>query len=212
MGLFEHLRGEFAFVVIDERRREAILARDRMGIKPLFYMPLKDRFLFASEVKALFEDDRISRELDPTGLTAAIAVADTPGRTPFKAVRQVRHAHYLRLNLDTLEFSEHCYWDAMTQRRRDIPQDPREQVEAVREEVSRAIRLRLRADVPIGAYLSGGVDSSIVSARMAQELTLVPRFIWFSRTLLGTSNFRTLRMWRRCIRKWSSTAYRQSLC
>ena len=176
LGMFEHLRGEFAFVIIDEPRREAILVRDRMGIKPLFYMPLKDRFLFASEVKALFEDDRVPRELDPTGLTAAIAVADTPGRTPFKGVKQVLHSHYLRLNLDTLEYTEHRYWDAIEQRQRNIPSDPREQVEAVREEVSRAIRLRLRADVPVGAYLSGGVDSSIVAARMAQELPKIPVF------------------------------------
>lgn len=176
LNLFQYLRGEFAFVVIDERRREAILVRDRMGIKPLFYMPMKDRILFASEIKAIFEDERVSRELDPTGVTAAIAVADTPGHTPFRGVRQVRHSHYLKINLDTLEFSEHRYWDAIQERRRDIPTDPREQVEAVREEVSRAIRLRLRADVPVGAYLSGGVDSSIVAARMAQELPKIPVF------------------------------------
>lgn len=170
------LRGEFSFAVIDERRRELIMARDRMGIKPLFYMPCGDHFHFASEIKAIFQDDRVHREIDPTGLTAAIALTDVPGRTVFRGVRQVRHAHFVRVSLDSLRISEHRYWDALSDRQRNLPTDRRELIERTRHEVDEAIRLRLRADVPVGTYLSGGVDSSIVTARMAAQVDRVTSF------------------------------------
>lgn len=173
---FEHLRGEFSFAMIDERRRVAVLGRDRFGIKPLFYTRSGERFLFASEIKALFRDSQVERRIDPAGLIAAISVADTPGRTVFAGVRQVRHAHFLRVSLDTLEASEHRYWDALERRRTDVPSDPREQAEMVRAEIDKAVSLRLRADVPVGAYLSGGIDSSLVAATMAGKMDRLDAF------------------------------------
>jgi asparagine synthase (glutamine-hydrolysing) len=170
MAALSRLRGEFALAIIDEDRHEAFLVRDRMGIKPLFFMPIGDRFLFASEVKALFQDDRVPREVDPTGLLGAIAVADVPGRTLFRNVHQVRNAHYVRVDLRTLEWSTHRYWDALDAREQNIPARFEEQVERVRQTVDEAIRVRLRADVPVGAYLSGGVDSSIVARRAAAQV------------------------------------------
>lgn len=176
VDLFPHLRGEFAFVMIDERKGEAILARDRMGLKPLFYTHAGDKFLFASEIKAIFRAPEVKRSLDPTGLAAALAVADVPGYTSFEGIRQVRHAHFMRVNLRTLETSEHRYWDVMANRRTDIPTDPRAQVEMVREEIETAVSLRLRADVPVGAYLSGGIDSSLITGSMAQRMETVEAF------------------------------------
>lgn len=176
LEMFEHLRGEFAFAIIDTRRREAILARDRMGIKPLFVMAMPGRIVFASEVKAIFQDDRVPRDIDPTGLLGAIAVADIPGRSVFKGVKPVRNASYLKISLDTLRIEEFRYWDALRRRRTDLPTDRREQVQAVREVVDESIKLRLRADVPVGAYLSGGVDSSLVAARMAPHFDRMDAF------------------------------------
>lgn len=176
LDFFEQLRGEFAFGIIDERKREAILVRDRMGLKPLFYTRVGNRFLFASEIKSLFADDEVPRKFDPIGMTGAIAVVDTPGNTVFQGIRQVRNAHFVKVNLDTLETSEHCYWDALADRRKDIPASFPDQVALVREEVDRAIALRLRADVPVGAYLSGGLDSSLVAARMAQSVDSLDAF------------------------------------
>ncbi len=171
-----HLRGEFSLVIIDEDRQEAYLVRDRMGIKPLFFMPLANRLLIASEVKGLFQDDRVPREVDPTGLLGAIAVADVPGRSVFRGVRQVRNAHYVRVDLRTLAWSEHRYWDALEDRRKEIPERFEDQVSEVRSSVDEAIRLRLRADVPVGAYLSGGVDSSIVASQAARQVNRLHAF------------------------------------
>ncbi len=155
LDCFRHLRGEFAFVLIDEKKGEVILGRDRMGLKPLFYTRTKDSFFFASEIKALFRSPEVERRIDPTGLTAALAVADLPGHTSFHGIKQVRHAHFIRLDLRTLEMAEHRYWDAYQNRRTDLPSDPRELTRMVYDEIETAIKLRLRADVPVGAYLSG---------------------------------------------------------
>lgn len=176
LELFEHLRGEFSFTIIDEKRREAILVRDRFGIKPLFYAKEPRRLLFASEIKALFRAPDLERRIDPAGLVAAITVTDTPGRTCFTGVKQVRPAHYLRVKLDTLEISEHRYWDAWTHRRTDLPSSMSEQIEMTRKAIDDAIGLRLRADVPIGAYLSGGIDSSLVAATMAKRIDRLEAF------------------------------------
>ena len=94
-GFLEHLRGEFAFAILDEGRREALLVRDRFGLKPLYWTRVPGALLFASEVKALFQDPRVSREWDPVGLCGAIAVAEAPGRTVFQGVRQLPNAHVM---------------------------------------------------------------------------------------------------------------------
>jgi asparagine synthase (glutamine-hydrolysing) len=176
LEMFDHLRGEFAFVIIDEGNRRAVMVRDRMGLKPLFYTRTKDSLLFASEIKALFHAPEVERRIDPDGFAAAVSVADVPGQTIFAGIRQVRHSHHLCVQLDTLETSEHRYWDAFANRRTDISNSPGAQIEAVRHEVDAAIKLRLRADVPIGAYLSGGIDSSIVTSVMARAVDKVDAF------------------------------------
>jgi asparagine synthase (glutamine-hydrolysing) len=171
-----HLRGEFAFALFDGRRREVLLVRDRFGLKPLFWTRLPGRLLFASEAKALFRDPRVPREWDPVGLCGALAVAETPGRTVFRGIRQVPHAHVMTVSLDTLEAREERYWDPYEARRRDLPADPAGLREAVRAAVDEAIDLRLRSDVPVGTYLSGGIDSGIVTARVAARLGGVDAF------------------------------------
>lgn len=176
LEFFRYLRGEFAFAIVDEPRRQVILARDRFGIKPLFYVRTKGSLVFGSEVKALFRAPEVERAIDPSGLVAAITVADVPGQTVFRGVHQVRHAHALRIDLDTLAEKEICYWNAWTNRRTDVPASAAGQIEAVRSEIDTAIGLRLAADVPVGAYLSGGIDSSLVTASMARRMEKLDAF------------------------------------
>lgn len=176
LDFFPYLRGEFAFAIVDEMRRKLILVRDRIGLKPLFYTVVDGHFLFSSEIKALFSREDVRRELDASALLGAIVVADTPGQTVFKGIKQVRHAHYLEVDLDTLAMKEHRYWDAWANRRLDVPECFDEQTSLVRETVTQATRIRLRADVPVGAYLSGGLDSSLVTCTIAPELQEVDAF------------------------------------
>jgi asparagine synthase (glutamine-hydrolysing) len=167
LDFFPYLRGEFAFALFDERRRRALLVRDRLGMKPLYYTIQDKRVLFASEIKALFQDPRVPRAFDPIGLSGCVVLADAPGRTPFQNIRQVPAAHCLTVDLDTLETKLERYWDPIGDRQRDVPRTFEEQVEAVRTAVDEAIEIRLCADVPVGVQLSGGLDSSIVTAKVA---------------------------------------------
>lgn len=176
LEMFEHLRGEFAFTLIDEPKGEAILVRDRMGLKPLFYTRVGENFYFASEIKALLRGEGVERQIDPSGLIAAVTVADIPGQTVFKNIFQVRNAHFLRVRLDDLSITQHRYWDAIANRTKDVPTAFEDQVAAVRSSVDEAIELRLRADVPVGAYLSGGIDSSLVAAVAAKKLDHLDAF------------------------------------
>jgi len=161
------LRGMFAFALWDKPRRRLFLARDRVGIKPLVYAWDGRRLLFGSEIKALLEDRQLPREIDWEALRDFLALHYIPGpRTIFRAVRKLPPASYLLLDLDRPEPEIHRYWDV-----RFVP-DPRpseaEWLEGLRWHLTDAVRSHLVSDVPIGAFLSGGVDSSAVVALMAQ--------------------------------------------
>jgi len=176
LDFVRHLRGEFALALLDEAERRLVLVRDRFGLKPLFYIAGAGRILFASEVKALFQDERVERAFEPQHLGASMVAAETPGYTPFRGVLQVPNAHLAVIDLDSLAIDVRRYWDAFADRRRDAPAAFADQVAAVRAEVDEAIRLRLRADVPVGVTLSGGLDSSVVAMRVAAALDRVDAF------------------------------------
>ena len=173
LDFVRHLRGEFAFALIDEKKRRAVLVRDRFGLKPLFYMERPRSFIFASEIKGLFQDERVARRFSPEGLAGSVTIADIPGRTLFEGVLQVPNAHMVVVSLDTLETRTHQYWDAWKDRATDVPARFEDQVAAVRAAVDEAIDIRLRADVPVGVYLSGGIDSSAVTAGVAKRMDKV---------------------------------------
>ncbi|MHC4548180.1 MAG: asparagine synthase (glutamine-hydrolyzing) [Planctomycetota bacterium] len=177
VGFLRHLRGEFAFALVDEPRRKLLLVRDRFGLKPLFYTRVPQGLLFASEMRALLADARVARDPDPDGFAAALLGTEAPGSTPLRGIHQVPPAHYVAVDLDTAETSVHRYWDAWTDRRREVPAAYEDQVRLVREEVDEAIQLRLRADVPVGVFLSGGLDSSLVTARLASHFARVEAFV-----------------------------------
>ncbi len=164
----EELNGQFAFAIWDRSRERLFLARDRVGIRPLFYTRVGGSFLFASEIKALFADQRVSREIDPRALDEIFTFWMTlPPRTTFREISELPAGHFMEVGVDRRERVVR-YWDPDFTPELAVraPEDYAEELQAL---LLDATRLQLRADVPVGAYLSGGLDSSVIT-------TLIKRF------------------------------------
>jgi asparagine synthase (glutamine-hydrolysing) len=159
------LNGMFALALWDERRRKLFLYRDRLGEKPLYYTVSGGRLLFASEIKALLEDPGVGREISPEALSAYLTLQYNPGRqTIFRDVVRLRPGTMLEVSADGIQ--ERTWWEVPAEPGPDWPEA--RWVEALRELLRDSVRRRLLADVPLGAFLSGGIDSSTVTALMAQ--------------------------------------------
>lgn len=159
-GCLEQLRGEFAFVIWDEEEQTLFAARDRFGIKPLFYARVGGTLYLASEVKALFAAG-VPANWDRESMFQSLFLCADQDRSLFKEVGQVPPGHHLTARAGSLRLS--CYWDVNYPRVRDETKQTEEAcVEQVRYMLDEAVRLRMRADVPVGCYVSGGVDSSSV--------------------------------------------------
>ena len=164
------LNGDFAFAVWDRATNELFLARDRFGVRPLFLAELDGDLVFASEAKAILRHPAARRELDPAGLVESLMTwANLPERSAFAGIRELAPAHYLRVGPDGAA-EERRWWDLDFTPRDDGASDD-ELIAEVEELLSDATRLRLRADVPVGAYLSGGLDSSATAALARRHLT-----------------------------------------
>ena len=162
-----HLRGMFAFGIWDERRRRLFLARDRVGIKPLVYAWDGRRLLFASEIKAILQDPEVPRRLDWEALRDYLTLHYIPSpRTIFEGIRKLPPACFLTLDLDGGEPQIQRYWDLRFQP--DVRRSDAEWLEGLRAHLQDAVRSHMVSDVPIGAFLSGGMDSSTVVALMAR--------------------------------------------
>jgi asparagine synthase (glutamine-hydrolysing) len=163
----ERLRGMFAFAVWDARARRLLLARDRVGKKPLLYAQRGDRLWFASELRAILASDEVPRELDPRAIDLYLHYQVIPAPlTVFGAIHKLRPAH-------TLSWCEgrstiRRYWK-LSYRDTLAGISDEEACERIRATLLEATRLRLRSDVPLGALLSGGIDSSAVVAAMARQ-------------------------------------------
>ncbi|MFA5900366.1 MAG: asparagine synthase (glutamine-hydrolyzing), partial [Hyphomicrobium sp.] len=165
----EALNGDFAFAIWDQKRQRLMLARDRAGVRPLYYTERNGGIAFASEVKALLEVPGVAAELDPIALDQMFTFwFPLAPRTPFKDISELPPGHVLVANSDgvkTRQYWQFSYPDAAE----DRPVSAREEArltEEVRDLLLDAVRIRMRADVPVGAYLSGGLDSSITTAAM----------------------------------------------
>ncbi len=162
----EHLRGMFAFAVWDKRRHRALLARDRLGIKPLYYAEVNGRLLFASELKAILQSPEVERRLDWDALSHLFTFLTTPSAQSIIAgVRKLEPGHLLIVPLDG-EPQTRRYWDVTFNP--DHGRSETDLVERLRALLEESVRLHLVSDVPLGAFLSGGIDSSTVVATMAQ--------------------------------------------
>jgi asparagine synthase (glutamine-hydrolysing) len=168
LAFVERLAGMFTIALWDEPRRRLVLARDRVGKKPLYYATDGERLVFASELKALLADPRIKRDTDPEALSEFFAYGAVQApRTIVAGVSQLPPAHYLVWERGHCRTAE--YWD--------VPQgtvvesrSEGETLEAFTEVFTGAVRRRLMSDVPLGAFLSGGVDSSAVVEAMSRLL------------------------------------------
>ena len=162
-----HLHGMFAFAIWDKRRHRLLLARDRIGKKPLFYTIGQGGVCFSSELRSLMEDHDIPRVVDPRAVDCFLASGYVPSPLSiFKDVRKLPPAHTLVLEDGKVSIDR--YWRLDFSRKLEVA-DPRELHEPIREHLSAATRRRMIADVPLGAFLSGGIDSSAVVGAMAQE-------------------------------------------
>jgi asparagine synthase (glutamine-hydrolysing) len=163
------LHGMFAFALWDHRQRRLLLARDRVGKKPLFYSRSDRGIAFASELRALLADREISREIDHQAIDCYLAYQYVPAPlSVFRAVRKLPPASTLVFADGDVSISR--YWDLDYGRKRHVT-DVGDLHEEIRESIRGATRRRMIADVPLGAFLSGGVDSSAVVAAMAEQST-----------------------------------------
>src|SRR5216117_3580438 len=163
-GLLERLNGQFAFVLHDRRTASLFLARDRFGILPLYYGERGGDLYFGSEVKALLASGELPRALDPAGLDEVFTFwAARPPRTPFRGIRALEPGCWARWREGTLSIGRYYALDYS-----GAAAEPADALEALDELLHSGVRLRMRADVPVGGYLSGGLDSSIVCALAAQ--------------------------------------------
>jgi len=164
------INGQFAMAIWDARKKELFLARDRMGIRPLFYTNQKGRFLFASEIKAIFADPSILRSIDAEALSQIFTFWTTiTPKTAFKDIFELPPGHFMTVTEKGPSIPQQ-FWTTPTFSREERWQgtfaEAKEELTCLLKD---AIRLRLRADVPVGAYLSGGLDSSIISALIAKD-------------------------------------------
>lgn len=165
-GAWAHLDGQFAFALWDARRRHLWLVRDRLGILPLHFAALPDRVLFGSECKALFATGHVPVAFDPLALGLSFTLWANPApRTVFAGVQSVRPGEAVRFD-GALRATATRWWQPDLRRDR-APATFHAAVDALHEHLDAAVQRRLRADVPVATYLSGGVDSSVITALAA---------------------------------------------
>ncbi len=163
-----HLRGMFAFAIWDERTEELLLARDRVGKKPLLYAQVSSGLVFGSEFAALLKHPEVGRDVDWEAIHYYLSFMCVPAPlTAFRQIRKLEPGHTLRYSRRTGEIKTERYWQLDFSRKEKW--DEREAGERAVEVLREAVRVRLMSEVPLGAFLSGGVDSSAVVALMSEE-------------------------------------------
>lgn len=160
-----HLRGMFAFAIWDERLNRLFLVRDRLGKKPLKYAITSNGITFASELKAILKDPDVPRDIDETAIHHFLSLQHVPSpRTGFRGIQKLPPAHYLMWEKGKTTLKQ--YWTLDFSQKLSHTED--EWIELVRNEIKTAVQLRMISDVPLGVFLSGGIDSSIITTLMAQ--------------------------------------------
>lgn len=162
----KHLRGMFAFAIWDERTQELFLARDRVGKKPILYAQVNGQFVFGSEFSALLQHPDISKDIDVEALNQYLSFMCVPAPlTAYRAIRKLEPGHSLRYRKGEIKIER--YWQPDFSQKLDISEQ--EAGERAIEILRDAVKVRLMSEVPLGAFLSGGIDSSAVVALMSQE-------------------------------------------
>jgi asparagine synthase (glutamine-hydrolysing) len=168
----KHLNGMFAIALFDRSRRRVVLARDHVGIKPLYYALGPDGLVFGSEIKVVLQSGRVMRRLDVDGVAQFLSWEYVPGAgTMLRDIRRLEPARSLELDLATGRSTVRRFWDPLTASGATPVRTDAEWEDEVDTVVRRAVRRQLVSDVPLGAFLSGGVDSSLVVAAMGEAET-----------------------------------------
>lgn len=165
LDMFDHLNGEFAFVLWDEKRQRMIATRDRLGIKPLYYFKHASELIFASEVKSILALNRTETEASPNFLLSSMMGHFVGQESFFNNIQAVKAGHYMLV--DEKGISEHAYWKPRMARKSlmSLP----EASEQLHHLMNQAVKRRLVADVPVGLFLSGGLDSTVIAALAADH-------------------------------------------
>jgi asparagine synthase (glutamine-hydrolysing) len=162
LDCLDKLRGMFAFAVWDTNKQTLILVRDRLGIKPLYYLSTEKQFLFASEVRALLASGLSDSEINPTGLYHYLSFGHLKSpNTLIGNIKELKPGHYLIVDRDG-KFEEKRYWHPL-----DSVNSISNEADSIQSLLYEAVKLRQASDVPIGAFLSGGIDSSAIVSHMA---------------------------------------------
>ncbi|GAA2617742.1 asparagine synthase (glutamine-hydrolyzing) [Streptomyces axinellae] len=164
-ALAERLNGMYAFAIWDSRTRKLVMVRDRMGIKPFYYSPTPDGVLFGSEPKAILANPLARREVGPDGLRELFAFVKTPGHAVWEGMREVEPGTVV--TVDETGLRTHTYWELETRPHTDSKE---ESIARVRELMDDIVRRQLVSDVPRCTLLSGGLDSSAMTALAARQL------------------------------------------
>src|SRR4030043_2465938 len=163
----EHLRGMFAFAIYDDKEKTVFLARDRLGVKPLKYFYNRNVFIFASELKAILTQKEVVRKADLKAIHFYLTFGYVPAPlTGFENINKLEPGHYMILNLKTKTLTIKKYWELNYQNKLDLSE--KDWCSNILTSLEESIKLRMISDVPFGAFLSGGVDSSGVVAGMAR--------------------------------------------
>ncbi len=169
-----YMNGQWAFAIWDSNRRNLFLSRDRLGVRPLFYASANGAFVFGSEIKAIFACPGVARELDLTGLNQVFTYWCTlPPRTAFKGIYELPPGHSMVVKQGTVTVQP--YWEPDYETEPCFVNEVKEQeyAEELLALLIDAVRIRLRSDVPVGAYLSGGLDSTLTTA-LIKKFTNAP--------------------------------------
>ena len=171
----QHLRGMFAFAIYDSTKQQLFCARDRLGKKPFKYYADDNVFIFASELKAILIQPEYHREPDYLAIHHYLTLQYTPAPlTGFKGIKKLEPAHYLLVDIPRKKVTTHPYWQLDFSQKLSLSEE--EWAQRIREKLNEAVRLRMIADVPLGAFLSGGVDSSAIVGLMSQHVPHVKTF------------------------------------
>jgi asparagine synthase (glutamine-hydrolysing) len=166
--LVERLRGMFTFALWDRPRRRLVLGRDRLGIKPLYIYRDAEKLIFGSELKAILADPTVERAIDPAALEEYLAFGMVCGSSSiFRRIEKLPPAHVLTVEAGALHRPARRYWQLRIEP--DDKPTAEEWQERIRAKVAETVRMHLIADVPVGAFLSGGVDSSVIVASCAGQ-------------------------------------------
>lgn len=184
-GCLSHFNGMWAFALWDDHRKHLFVARDRLGIKPLLYYHDDKRFICASEMKGITSDHTVQRDLDPEALHHYLSLMNIPAPfTIYKGIRKLMPGHYLLVKGRRIE--DRVYWDLPMGE--EVWDAEIEMMKILDAKLNEAVQLRMISDVPLGVFLSGGMDSSLVSA-VASEHTMNEKLKTFTVSFQGLEDY-----------------------